>query len=188
MVWSMVFCSITSFASVIIMLFCAGDWESYLGETQPYLNWFIDTIGGVYSGGLFCAILSMGINYFVIVGTFTSSSRLAFSLARDSAFPFSTFFSRINSKLHIPLHSLSLVASLVMVLGLIVLGSDLAFQAIVSCGGICIQLGYMVPIVTLLVRGRNVLPARPNFDLGRFGYAINIASVAWSLLIIVMLL
>lgn len=152
------------------------------------MNWFIDTIGSIYGGGLFCAILTMGINYFVIAGTMTSSSRLVFSLARDSALPFSSHFSRIHRSLHVPLHSILFVLSLILVLGLIVLGSDLAFQAIVSCGGICIQLGYLVPIVTLLVRGRKILPPRPNFDLGKFGLAINIAGALWSVLIIVMLL
>lgn len=68
------------------------------------------------------------------------------------------------------------------------LGSDLAFQSIVSCSGICFQLGYSIPIVVLLVRGRDCLPARPDFDLGRAGYAVNVVSVAWSALIIVMLL
>lgn len=184
----MVFCSVTSWASALIMMFCAGNWESYLGETQPYMNWFIDTIGSIYGGGIFCAILSMGINYFVITGTLTSSSRLVFSLARDSGLPFSGRFSRIHSVLHIPFYSLLLVVFLMLILGLLVLGSDLAFQAVVSCGGICIQLGYVVPIVTLLVRGRKVLPSHKNFDLGKFGWAINVLGVMWSALVIVMLL
>lgn len=87
-----------------------------------------------------------------------------------------------------PLRTLTGVLVIDFILGFIVLGSDLAFQSIVSCSGICFQLGYSIPIVVLLVRGRGVLPARPNFDLKRWGYVVNIVSVCWSCLIIVMLL
>ena len=109
-------------------------------------------------------------------------------MARDNAFPFSAWFAKINDRFGIPLRALTGVLVIDLILGLIVLGSDYGFQAVVSCGGICFQIGYTVPIVILLVRGRKVLPSHPNFDLGCFGYAINITSVAWSSLVIVMLL
>lgn len=109
-------------------------------------------------------------------------------MARDRAFPFSNFFATISTRFEIPVNTLIGVLVLDFLLGLIVLGSDYGFQAIVSCGGICIQVGYLVPILVLLVRGRKVLPQRKEFDLGRLGYAVNIFSAGWSLLIIVMLL
>jgi choline transport protein len=109
-------------------------------------------------------------------------------MARDKAFPFSAWFSKISDQFGIPLRALTGVLVIDLILGLIVLGSDYGFQAVVSCGGICFQIGYTIPIAILLVRGRKVLPPHPNFDLGRFGYAINIISVGWSSLIIVMLL
>jgi choline transport protein len=201
----MVFCSLTSWASVLVILFCAGDWQTYLTGSQPYMNWFMDILGSTWGGGMFCAILNMGINvsvfytfpfkdradglqYLVIVGTNTAASRLAWSMARDKAFPFSSWFARISDRFDIPLRTLTGVLVIDLLLGLIVLGSDYGFQSIVSCSGICFQIGYAVPIATVLIRGRKVLPPHPNFDLGRFGYAINCISVAWSLLIIMMLL
>lgn len=66
------------------------------------------------------------------------------------------------------------------------MGSDLAFQSIVSGGGILLQIGYVVPVIVVLIRGRQVLPPRPHFDLGRWGYLINFVSVGWALLTIVM--
>jgi choline transport protein len=109
-------------------------------------------------------------------------------MARDKAFPFSSWFANISNRFGIPLRALTAVMIIDLVLGLIVLGSDYGFQAVVSCGGICFQVGYAIPIMILLVRGRKILPARPNFDLGIFGYAVKIISVGWSMLIIVMLL
>lgn len=109
-------------------------------------------------------------------------------MARDKAFPFSSWLAEISPRFDVPLRTLTGVLVIDLLLGFIVLGSDLAFQSIVSCSGICFQLGYSIPILILLFRGRDVLPARPNFDLGRFGYVTNIISVGWSSLIIVMLL
>lgn len=76
------------------------------------------------------------------------------------------------------------MSDLVTFLGLIVLGSDLAFQSIISGAGVTMQIGYVAPVVVVLFRGRRILPARPNFDLGRWGYAVNLISVCWSVLVI----
>ena len=46
------------------------------------------------------------------------------------------------------------------------------------------QIGYVAPVIVVLFRGRKILPPRPNFDLGRWGYAVNIISVCWSVLVI----
>jgi choline transport protein len=46
----------------------------------------------------------------------------------------------------------------------------------------------MTPVLVVLIRGRKILPARPYFDLGRWGYAVNIISVCWSALTICMYL
>lgn len=51
-----------------------------------------------------------------------------------------------------------------------------------------LQIGYVTPVIVVLLRGRSILPPRPHFDLGRWGYPINIVSVCWSLIIIVMYL
>jgi choline transport protein len=38
MVWSMIFCSVTSWLGAILMMWCAGDWETYMeGLLQPFL-------------------------------------------------------------------------------------------------------------------------------------------------------
>jgi choline transport protein len=125
--------------------------------------------------------------YFVIVGTNTAASRLAWSMARDFAFPFPEWFANVSPRFGIPVRALTGVLVIDLILGLIVLGSNYAFQAIVSCGGVCIQVGYVIPIIVLLIRGRKILPPHPNFDLGRFGLFINIVSISWSLLIITMM-
>lgn len=92
--------------------------------------------------------------------------------------------------------------------GLISLGSDLAFYAIVSGSGVFFQLAYIAPIVAVrseisrvvfrkppnvnkfqvLIRGRQILPERKHFDLGRWATLINYISVGWALLVVAMYL
>lgn len=162
----------------------------------------MDIYHSVYGGGVFCALVMIGLNvcqsilchcatltgnkYFIVVGTNTAGSRLAWSMARDKAFPYSSYFSKVDKRFGIPLRAMIAILVIDLIIGLIVLGSDYAFQAIISGGGVTLQVGYVTPIIIVLIRGRKILPAHPNFDLGRWGYPINIASVCWSSLIIVM--
>ncbi|RVX66689.1 hypothetical protein B0A52_09502 [Exophiala mesophila] len=188
MVWSMLFCSVTSWLAALLLLWTAGNYEDYILEYQPYMNWFMDVTGSVYGGGVFCAIIMMGLNFFIIVGTNNAGSRLAWSMARDKAFPYSDYFAHVSTRFHIPLRTMVAILCIDLVIGLILLGNDLAFESIISGGGVTLQVGYVTPVIIVLIRGRKILPPRPHFDLGRWGYAVNIISVCWSLLIITMYL
>ncbi len=185
-VWSMIFCSITSWLGAILMMWCAGDWETYMNASQPYMNWFMDILQSIYGGGVFCALIMIGLNFFIIVGTNLAGSRLAWSMARDKAFPFSDYLAVVNKRFGIPLRAMLAIVVIDLIIGLIVLGSDLAFESIISGGGVTLQVGYVTPVIVSLCRGRANLPPRPHFDLGRWGYPINIISVCWSLIIIMM--
>ncbi|KEF59056.1 uncharacterized protein A1O9_03899 [Exophiala aquamarina CBS 119918] len=185
MVWSMIFCSVTSWLAALLLLWTAGNWEDYMTASQPYMNWWMDVTGSVIGGGVFCALVMIGLNFFIIVGTNNAGSRLAWSMARDKAFPYSEYFAHVSTRFHIPLRCM--VAILVIDL-VIVLGNDLAFESIISAGGVTLQIGYAVPVLVVLIRGRGILPARPHFDLGRWGYFVNVVSVCWSLIIIIMYL
>jgi choline transport protein len=150
------------------------------------MNWFIDILDSTYGGGVFCAIVMIGLNFFIIVGTNLAGSRLIWSMARDRGFPFSNYFSVVNKRFGIPLRAMGAIIGIMLVIGLIVLGNDLAFESIISGGGVTLQIGYVTPVLVVLFRGRKILPPRPHFDLGKYGYVVNLISAAWSLLIIAM--
>ncbi len=126
-VWSMIFCSVTSWLSAILLLWTAGNWEEYMLGTrlplssrpctlnidipgsiasQPYMNWWMDICNSVYGGGIFCALIMIGLNFFIIVGTNNAGSRLAWSMARDKAFPYSEYFAHVSKRFHIPLRAM----------------------------------------------------------------------------------
>jgi choline transport protein len=124
------------------------------------------------------------LQYLIIVNINTSGSRLFWAMARDKAFPYSSYFAKVNERFGMPLRAMMIFIVLNFLTGLIVLGSDLAFYAIISAGGVTLQLSYCVPILCVVLRGRDKLPARPHFDLGRWGYAINVASLLWSIVVV----
>jgi choline transport protein len=150
------------------------------------MNWFIDILQSTYGGGVFCAIVMIGLNFFIIVGTNLAGSRLVWSMARDRGFPFSNYFSVVNKRFGIPLRAMGAIIGIMLVIGLIVLGNDLAFESIISGGGVTLQIGYVTPVIVVLIRGRKILPPRPHFDLGKWGYTVNLISAGWSLLTIAM--
>ncbi|KAJ5832754.1 hypothetical protein N7474_001065 [Penicillium riverlandense] len=188
MIYSMIFCGIMSWLSAVLMIWTAGNVNSYMDSPQAYMSWWMGVTGSLYGGGLFCALVMIGINFFVIVGTNSAGSRIVWSMARDKAFPYSEYLSQVSPRLGIPLRAIGFVVVIDLMLGLIVLGSDLAFQSIISGGGLMLQVSYLVPVVVVLIRGRKILPPRPHFDLGRWGYLVNVLSVCWSLLICVVYL
>src|SRR6187402_1138596 len=120
----------------------------------------------------------------IIVNMNTAGSRLIWSMARDRAFPCSKYLSRISPTLQMPLRAMSALTVLNLLVGLLVLGSSLAFYAIISGGGATLQISYCIPILCVVCRGRSILPPRPHFDLGRWGYTVNIISLLWSVVVL----
>jgi hypothetical protein len=80
MVWSMVWAGLTAWLSAIVMCFTVGpNWESYLEATSSYVvsvalsssccafltawqAWFMDALNSSYGGGIWIAIMMMGLN------------------------------------------------------------------------------------------------------------------------------
>ena len=203
MIWSMIWAGVTAWLSGIILVITVGQkWPSYLEATASYVvcpkfmffsaftallmliqTWFIDVLDSTYGGGIWCALILIGLNSMLIVNIYTAGSRITWSMARDRALPFSEYFSVVNKQCSIPLRALMAFIVLNILTGTLVLGSELAFYAIISGGGIALQVSYCVPVLCVVLRGRDKLPPRPHFDLGRWGYTINIVSLLWSIIV-----
>ncbi|EXL47806.1 hypothetical protein FOCG_10328 [Fusarium oxysporum f. sp. radicis-lycopersici 26381] len=174
MVYSMILSGITSLIGALIMAFCAGDWQAYME---------FDSAGG---SALIVLVIVL-LNFLVTVSVNTASSRLVWGMACDRALPFSNVFANINQTAQTPLNALMLNIVAELAFGLVLFGSDYAFEILASLSGVAIQFGYLIPILMLLIRGRSILPDDRQFKLYRFGYVINLAAVCWSSLVIVIL-
>ena len=72
---------------------------------------------------------------FLNVLNFTAAtSRQIFAFARDDGFPFRHWIARVNRKTGSPQNALAVVILFVVLIALIVLGSTVAFRAIISLG------------------------------------------------------
>jgi choline transport protein len=89
--------------------------------------------------------------FFIIVGTNLAGSRLAWSMARDKAFPYSDYFAVVNKRFGIPLRAMLAIVVVDLIIGLIVLGSGLAFESIISGGGVTLQIGYVTPVIVVSI-------------------------------------
>ncbi|XEV01310.1 hypothetical protein FSHL1_006597 [Fusarium sambucinum] len=166
MVWSMVLSGVATIVTDLVLLFCCGNYAEYVTSLSPYVTWFSGVAENEYAG-IYVAIV-FGVR-----------------MAEDNAFPWSHRLLKIDHKLQIPLNFIYAIMVVEVIIGLISLGSELAYNAIVSGGGVCYALAYAIPVTVALIRGRSILPPRPHFDLGRWGYFVNYISVAWALLTVV---
>jgi amino acid permease (GABA permease) len=140
---------------------------------------------GSAGGGFALLFLILGILFFAGVGALTAASRCTYAFARDGAIPGSRFWARVDKHLDIPLWGLVLSTVVDCILGCIYFGSTSAFNAFTGVATICLSVSYGIPILVSLIRGRKAV-RHSTFSLGRFGFVINAATVAWILLAIVL--
>jgi choline transport protein len=178
--------TLMSFGFAIFLVFKMGDFSDLvdLSLGQVYLELYTDSIG--FGAGLAVATTIMTLlAIFVASQILTGSSRLIWAMARQQGVPFSNYFSHINQDFKVPIRSFVASFVVTILLGLLYLAGDLAWNAIASSVTIAYQLVFTTPIVVLLCRGRARLPTR-YFDVGRvpfIGYSINVLTVLWGIFI-----
>ncbi|KAF0328499.1 amino acid permease [Colletotrichum asianum] len=120
-----------------------------------------------------------------VVAIITGSSRALWSAARDECFPRSDLWKQISPRFGMPLNAVIIQAAFSIVYGLVFVGSETAFELMVSASIIFLVGSYVIPQAILLFVDRDeLLPERP-FSLGRFGYAVNLISTIWTVLLVI---
>jgi amino acid transporter len=93
-------------------------------------------------------------------------------------------FSKVNKRFDVPLNGLYLSTVICCLLGIIYFGSTAAFNAFTGVATLCLSASYGLPVLILLLRNRAVVKNAP-FSLGKFGLVVNIITVCWIALAIV---
>jgi amino acid transporter len=93
-------------------------------------------------------------------------------------------WAKVNKRYDIPLNGLYLSTTICCLLGLIYFGSTAAFNAFTGVATLCLSASYGLPVFILLLRKRQVVKNAP-YSLGKFGFAINMVTVCWIALAIV---
>lgn len=186
MVLSVVAAGITGLFYIIPILFVLPDVQALLevSSGQP-IGLIFKTATGSAAGGFGMLFLVLGIWLFAGVGALTASSRCTYAFARDGAIPGSGLWSKVNKRFDIPLWGLTLSFAVDCLLGLIYFGSSAAFSSFTGVATICLATSYGLPILVSVLRGRQNLKCA-SFSLGKTGFIVNITTLCWILLSIVL--
>jgi amino acid transporter len=185
-VLSVVAAGVTGFVYILSILFVLPPVELLLSVAngQP-IGLLFKTVTGSASGGFGLLFLILGIQIFAGVGALTASSRCTYAFARDGAIPGSRLWRRVSKSLDVPLWGIILSTVVDCLLGLIFFGSTAAFNSFTGVATICLSTSYGLPILISVVRRRKLLKDAP-YSLGAFGYIINIATILWICLAVVL--
>ncbi|QKT11365.1 amino acid permease [Rhodococcus sp. W8901] len=124
----------------------------------------------------------------------TAASRLMFSMARDGRLPASGALSKVNGRTGTPIAPSVLIGLACIVVLAVNVGNSAIFTTLSSVCIVLIYLAYLMVTVPLLVRRLKGWPnggaqvdadGRKLFSLGVFAIPVNIAAVAYGLLMVV---
>ncbi|KAG2359849.1 hypothetical protein BDR07DRAFT_1414080 [Suillus spraguei] len=131
----------------------------------------LNSIFKVFGIGMFCAI-----------STSCAASRATWAFARDKGIPFHQ-----RSQRSILLGSIYLGSKVPSINLLTAESTDpftAAFDAFVGVATMCLGTSYAMPVAISLINDRNDMRDAP-FNLGGFGYVINIVAVIWTMFVMV---
>lgn len=134
---------------MLTVLFCLGDID-ILGSTgMPFIQVFYNSTKSYIGASIMTAII-MVLTGACSVGIVTTASRMTWSFARDQGLPFSRFLKQVNSHTKVPIVSVTVVCSFSCILSLIYIGSDTAFNDVISLVVTGFYCTYFLPSAFLL--------------------------------------
>ncbi|PVI02997.1 amino acid transporter [Periconia macrospinosa] len=192
MVGSVVINGTMGFAMLLAVLFSMGDLGAALADRTgfPIISIFnFITRGNTAAASAMTSTVIISASL-ATVGLLTTTSRMMWAFARDGAPPFSKTLARLDPKSQVPIASILCSTGIIILLGILNIGSTTAFAAILSLTVVSLNLSYLMPIVLLLYRRiytPNVFVPGP-WSLKKFGVVINLVSIMYLALVSVFLL
>lgn len=176
---SVIFGALSGWLFLCMCLFCIQD-LSRLQEPasgQPFIELIQDVVG-LKGAAAFVALFTFnGMGQGISV--MTSASRLTWSFARDGGIPFARYFAHVDEFWLMPVRALWLQAGIISLVGVLYLFADTVLQAILSVSTIALTISYAMPIIALMLAGRERLPPGGTLRLGKWGPFLNWVSVIY---------
>jgi len=179
---SYLFNALIGFVGLITFLFAIPDIDLALNDETgwPHIYVFQQAVnlGGVNA---LCFIMTL----LIFAGTLSfnlSTSRQTWAFARDGGLPFSKWLAAVHPKLRVPVNAVTFTSLFTIVLSLINIGSDVAFNAIISLNLVALMLSYMISIGCVLwrrIKHPESLP-KARWSLGKAGVFINAGGFLYS--------
>ncbi|KAL8777830.1 MAG: hypothetical protein Q9194_002335 [Teloschistes cf. exilis] len=150
----------------------------------PILALFYQALGSK-SGAVALEALVMATGIFCLVSCHTWQSRLCWSFARDRGVPFSSYFAVVDRGTGVPIRAHFMSCIIVAIVGCLYLGSSTALGSVIAACIATLYISYSIPVVCLLIRGRNNIPHGP-FWMGTLGLVSNIVLLVWTCFTLIM--
>lgn len=171
---------VTSFSYAIAMFFSIRNLDDILNSTTgvPIMDIFYQAVGSRGGAiGLECLVLftAIGCN----IASHTWQARLCWSFARDQGLPGSRYWAKVNTRTGVPVNAHLMSCAWCGIVGCIYMGSTTAYNAMVIGCIIFLLLSYCVPVIFLLIKGRDNIKHGP-FWLGKVGLVCNYVLVFWA--------
>ncbi|EPQ50519.1 hypothetical protein GLOTRDRAFT_50528, partial [Gloeophyllum trabeum ATCC 11539] len=148
----------------------------------PIAQLYYDAVGKRLT--LMCLVVICAAQFMAAVTAFTASSRLFYALARDNAMPMRGRFMALNRN-QAPYFGVWVSVLIGCIISCAYIGSTVAFNAILSSAAVAVMLSYLQPILIRCFWPAS-LSERGPFSLGRYSWAINVASALFTVFICVL--
>ncbi|KAF5572395.1 HNM1-choline permease [Fusarium pseudoanthophilum] len=165
----------------VAMLYSIKDLSAVQSSFLPSFELFYQATGSKAAATGLQAYLTF-LYYTCIPSQWVTCSRITWAFARDQGLPFAEYWQHIDPQRGIPWRTTLLSAAFCALYGLIYVASTTAFNSIINATCLMLNLSYVIPQGVLLTQGRDKLPRR-TFSLGKLGYAVNMYSVLFMIVI-----
>lgn len=163
-IWlSVVIGAVSGFIFMIVCLFCIQDMDTVINADLPFLQLVHDAIGLQGGTALLALFVFNGLGQGISI--FTTGSRLTWGFARDGGIPWSAYFAHVDATWRAPARAMVLQGVVIGVVGVLYLFATTVLEAILSVATIALTISYALPVVALMVAGREKLPPG-GFRLG----------------------
>lgn len=179
-IWmAVLFGALTGFIFMVVCLFCIQSVDKVTNANLPFIELILETVGLEGGATLIALFIFNGIGQGISI--LTTASRLTWGFARDGGLPWSRYFSHVDPVWQVPARSLWGQGFLIALVGVLYLFANTVLVAILSVSTIALTVSYAMPILALLITGRDRLPPGP-FRLGRWGPWLNWISIVYCII------
>ena len=171
------------FGFLIALLFSMGDLNAALSTPTgyPLIEIFYQATNSTRAtNAMICGIVASAVA--AVLGLLASASRTTWAFSRDNGLPFSKQLSRVDKRRAVPINAVAVTTVILLLLGLINIGSTTAFYAIVGLATVALYFTYLMPVALLLIRrlkGDEIVFG--PWKLGKLGLPINLFSVVYTI-------
>jgi len=168
------------------MLFTVGNLDDAINAASPFQNAFTAT--GSQGLNIFMTLILFLLILSGNITAVTTVSRETWAFARDGGLPFSHWIAKVSIRYNAPLNAVYVTTVLSLILCLVNLGSNIAFNIIISLNLVAFLFTYLFSIGCVLWKRLHDPASLPpaKFSLGRWGVPVNVFACLYSILAIIL--